>query len=190
MSEEYTRIQVRKGTEAEFATHDPTLSRGEPAFASDTNTLKIGDGSTEWSGLTAIGNKNANHFTIGSGPYSNWQPSEIADVLRVTTTSDVTIHGLDASYVGKRQVIVNNFGTHTITLKQDSSTAVAENRFYNMPSGDLLITPGDTATFTYDYVYSRWLVFGSGQATKVQTLTQAQYDALSSYDPNTLYIVT
>ena len=196
MSEDYTRIQIRKGTSTQFNTHDPVLARGEPAIATDTNTLKIGDGTKTWSELSPIGTggssveQTANHFSLGAGPYSNWQPSEVADVLRVTTTADVIIHGLDQSHVSKKQITINNFGTFTMTLKQDSPTATAENRFYNMPQGDIVLNSGDSATLTYDNVYSRWLVYGVGQATKILSLTQAEYDALSSYDPNTLYIVT
>ncbi len=49
-----TRIQLRRGTAAELASADPTLGAGEPAFATDTNTLKIGNGSTAYSSLSAI----------------------------------------------------------------------------------------------------------------------------------------
>jgi hypothetical protein len=49
-----TRIQLRRGTAAELAAANPTLGVGEPAFATDTNTLKIGDGSTAYSSLSAI----------------------------------------------------------------------------------------------------------------------------------------
>ena len=49
-----TRIQFRRGTAAEFASADPVLASGEPAFAVNTNTLKIGDGETAYSSLSAI----------------------------------------------------------------------------------------------------------------------------------------
>lgn len=49
-----TRIQLRRGTAAELAAANPTLGVGEPAFETDTNVLKIGDGSTAYSSLSAI----------------------------------------------------------------------------------------------------------------------------------------
>ena len=49
-----TRIQLRRGTAAELAAANPVLGVGEPAFATDTNALKIGDGSTAYSGLSPI----------------------------------------------------------------------------------------------------------------------------------------
>jgi hypothetical protein len=48
-------IQVRRGTESEWTTADPTLAAGEIGFISDTNEIVIGDGSTAFTGLTPIG---------------------------------------------------------------------------------------------------------------------------------------
>ena len=49
-----TRIQVRRGTAAELAAANPVLGAGEPAFETDTNVLKVGDGSTAYNSLSAI----------------------------------------------------------------------------------------------------------------------------------------
>ena len=49
-----TRIRFRRGTAAEFTSANPVLASGEPGFAVDTNTLKIGDGQTAWSSLSGI----------------------------------------------------------------------------------------------------------------------------------------
>ena len=49
-----TRIQVRRGTAAEFSAANPVLGEGEPAFETDANVLKIGDGSTAYNSLSAI----------------------------------------------------------------------------------------------------------------------------------------
>ena len=56
MAENYhkTRIQVRRGTAAEFSAANPVLGAGEPAFETDTNVLKVGDGSTAYNSLSAI----------------------------------------------------------------------------------------------------------------------------------------
>lgn len=48
-------IQFRKGTYSEWDAQNSTvLASGEPGFISDFNKLKIGDGSTQWSDLSAI----------------------------------------------------------------------------------------------------------------------------------------
>lgn len=56
MAYEYgkVKIQVRHDTAANFASVNPVLASGEPAFSVDNNTLKIGDGSTAYSSLSGI----------------------------------------------------------------------------------------------------------------------------------------
>lgn len=44
-------IQFYRGTAAQWTSANPTLGAGEPGFESDTNKLKIGDGSTAWNSL-------------------------------------------------------------------------------------------------------------------------------------------
>lgn len=47
-------IQFRKGTFADFTGVNPVLASGEPGYAIDTRTLKIGDGVTAWNSLSTI----------------------------------------------------------------------------------------------------------------------------------------
>ena len=49
-----TRIQFRRGTAAELSAANPKLGVGEPAFATDTNVLKIGDGTDHYNDLSGI----------------------------------------------------------------------------------------------------------------------------------------
>ncbi len=46
-----TAIQIRRGTAAQWASANPTLAAGEQGFESDTNKIKIGNGSTAWNSL-------------------------------------------------------------------------------------------------------------------------------------------
>jgi hypothetical protein len=46
-----TKIQLRRGTAAQWASVNPTLSSGEPGMETDTLKLKIGDGATAWNSL-------------------------------------------------------------------------------------------------------------------------------------------
>lgn len=48
-------IQLRRGTEEEWARKDPVLHLGEPALSTDVYSLKIGDGSHKWSELDYLG---------------------------------------------------------------------------------------------------------------------------------------
>ena len=47
----YKKIQLRQGTATDWQTHNPTLSLGEPGYATDTKKLKVGDGVTPWNTL-------------------------------------------------------------------------------------------------------------------------------------------
>lgn len=49
-----TPIQLRQGTAAVWTALNPTLAAGEPGFESDTGKVKIGDGSTAWTGLAYV----------------------------------------------------------------------------------------------------------------------------------------
>ena len=46
------RLQLRRGTEAEWDAANPTLAAGEIGIETDTNTFKFGDGSTAWNSLS------------------------------------------------------------------------------------------------------------------------------------------
>lgn len=48
------RIQLRRGTAAQWTAADPTLAAGEAGFETDTGKLKIGDGTTAWTSLLYV----------------------------------------------------------------------------------------------------------------------------------------
>tara|TARA_B100000902_G_C27318365_1_gene922717 strand:+ start:407 stop:1192 length:786 start_codon:yes stop_codon:yes gene_type:complete len=132
----------------------------------------------------------ANHEILGSTDIENWTPSVQADVLRVDTTGHINIHGLSTSYYNKNQLTVSNNGPDSITFANDSSTATAENRFYNTPSEDIVLASGETIVMTYDDSYDRWLNYTVARNTRIIQLTENEYNTLSAVDPNTVYVVT
>lgn len=50
-----TKIQVRRGTAAEWTNSNPVLSSGEIGFETDTGLFKIGDGAGVWTTLDYAG---------------------------------------------------------------------------------------------------------------------------------------
>ena len=50
-----TRIKLRRDTAANWTTNDPVLALGEAGYDTTNNELRVGDGTTVWSGLDAIG---------------------------------------------------------------------------------------------------------------------------------------
>lgn len=63
-------IRVRRGTAAQWSAADPVLALGEPGFETDTNTFKLGDGVTAWTGLTGISGGGGG----GGGGTAAWAP--------------------------------------------------------------------------------------------------------------------
>jgi hypothetical protein len=50
-NKQFSAIQIRRDTDANFANYNPILASGEPAYAIDTRIFKIGDGVTDWNNL-------------------------------------------------------------------------------------------------------------------------------------------
>lgn len=48
------KILHRRDTAAEFTSENPTVNQGELCFETDTNKIKVGDGSTSWTSLPYI----------------------------------------------------------------------------------------------------------------------------------------
>jgi hypothetical protein len=49
------KIQLRRGTAAQWAAANPILAAGEVGFITDENALKVGDGTTAWNSLDYSG---------------------------------------------------------------------------------------------------------------------------------------
>lgn len=47
-----TKIKLKHGTAAEWTAENPVLEAGEPGYISDSNILKVGDGTTAFNSLT------------------------------------------------------------------------------------------------------------------------------------------
>ena len=123
-----TRIQVRRGTNAQWNTSNPVLDVGEFGFNTTTNQLKIGTGNTSWNSLDYL-------------PTAGSLDSSLGDYIELAEKGD--INGV-AELDGSRNLIVpgasiliqgattNNFETtvtvtdptadRTITFKDESGT--------------------------------------------------------------------
>jgi hypothetical protein len=58
------RIKLRRDTAANWTTNDPVLALGEAGYDSTNNELRVGDGTTAWSGLEAVGGGVSNAVAI------------------------------------------------------------------------------------------------------------------------------
>ena len=97
------RIQLRRGTAAEWLTANTTLSLGEMGLETDTGYLKIGDGTTAWANLiynvagTAL---NANNATYLGGIYAtDYQKRSglAANVAKLNANNTLYLGGIAAN---------------------------------------------------------------------------------------------
>lgn len=192
MADTEIRIQLRRGTATEWSNVNPVLAVGEPGFDTSNNVLKVGDGATAWNTLSGVSgsaqNPTANTLDV-SGTQNNWLPSVEADTIRMTPSSQLVITGVSTSY-GKTSFTLVNQGPANIVLSHTNNGSLENNRLYNVNLSNMTVYQGDSVKFIYDVSINKWLITGSGQATKMVQLTQFEYDNQSSYDPNTLYIIT
>lgn len=82
-----SQIKLRRGTAAQWTESNPVLAEGEAGFETDTNQLKIGNGTDNWATLDYISADLTPYLTISSAS------STYAPLNDPTFTDDVIISG-------------------------------------------------------------------------------------------------
>lgn len=88
-----TQIQVRRGTASQWTSTNPVLAAGELGFESDTNKLKIGNGSSAWNSLSYVASGTAGtvtSITAGTGLSGGTITSTGTIAIDTATTVDVS----------------------------------------------------------------------------------------------------
>lgn len=112
-----TKIQLRRGSSASWTFENPTLSSGEVGLETDTNKIKIGDGTTNWNGLA--------YFAI---PYINSASSSLISYVdtRINNLIDASPGTLDT--LNELAAAINDdpafFSNVTGTINTASAAAV------------------------------------------------------------------
>lgn len=60
----YVTIKLRRDPASRWTSVNPVLASGEPGFELDTGKLKIGDGTSLWSGLSYLGGSGGSGITL------------------------------------------------------------------------------------------------------------------------------
>ena len=123
-----TRIQFRRDTAANWTSANPVLAHGEMGLETDTDTFKIGDGTTAWNSLAYGG-------LPGPPGY------RLLGIRTVTGTTD-TLTSADVGYL----VRTTNSGATTITVP--NSVFAANDIVYFEQGGTGQVTFANGAGFT------------------------------------------
>lgn len=130
-----TQIQIRRGTAAQWTSTNPTLASGEQGFETDTNKMKIGNGSTAWNSLSyaitgALGTVTS--ITAGTGLSGG----------TITTTGTIAIDSTVATLTGSQTLTNKTLTTPVISSISNSGTVT-------LPTGSVtLASLTGTETFT------------------------------------------
>jgi len=108
-----TRIKLRRDTAANWTTNDPILALGEAGYDTTNNELRVGDGTTVWSGLDAIGGGISNAVAIAPefGPAITFaRPEDVAtDAVNAVDVIDTGVAlGRNSNYGGLLNTLEDN----------------------------------------------------------------------------------
>jgi hypothetical protein len=111
-----TQIQIRRGTASEWTSTNPTLASGEQGFETDTNKMKIGNGSTAWNSLSyaitgALGTVTS--ITAGTGLSGG----------TITSTGTIAIDSTVATLTGTQTLTNKTLTDAKVNLGFDAETA-------------------------------------------------------------------
>jgi hypothetical protein len=85
-----TQIQVRRGTASQWTSANPTLAAGEWGYETDTNKVKIGNGSTAWNSLGYQGAGDIEGVTAGTGLSGGGTSGTVTVSINTAVTADLT----------------------------------------------------------------------------------------------------
>jgi len=96
------KIQVRRGTAANWTSTNPTLAAGEVAFETDTGKIKVGTGSTAWTSLAyaAMTPTQVTAAVAGGVTTANAYTDSTANANLALHEGDTTTHGVTGYIVG------------------------------------------------------------------------------------------
>ena len=109
-----TQIKLRRDTSTNFASKNPVLGAGEPAYETDTKKLKIGDGTTAYNSLT--------YFAGDSSTFEVVQPLKLVDGTLTLQIDEQTIQVQD----GKLVANLGELGDEVNTLAGDVAGVQAD----------------------------------------------------------------
>lgn len=141
------RIQVRRGTAADWTSVNPVLAAGEMGVESDTNLFKFGNGSATWTALS----------------YANRNNAEVAEIAQDAIDAALNMGpGLTKTY---------NDGSNTITVAIDSNVIALKSYVDSQVTG-----LSNTADSTYIPLSDRGVAGGVASLDQNTLIPNGQID--------------
>jgi hypothetical protein len=165
-----TQIQLRRGTAAQWTSTNPTLAAGEQGFETDTGKMKIGDGTTVWTGLAYLGAGTVTSIVAGTGLSGGTITSTGTIAIDTATTADLTTAQTLTNKTLTTPVITNPKITLTYTAKTAAYTAVSgdEGGVFSMNNASSIqfnIPTDATFNFAIGTQFNVFWLTGAGQPT-------------------------
>lgn len=140
-----TKIQIRRGTSSSWTTSNPALSSGEIGLETDTNKIKIGDGTTLWNDL--------NYFAI---PYINSASSSLVTYInnRISSLIDSSPATLDtlnelAAAINDDPAFFSNISTTIVSASAAATTSASVNAAQQINAASAVFLTQSSASGQY-----------------------------------------
>lgn len=93
-----------------------------------------------------------------SGHTHNWNPTGLATarIIRVSSTANYELTGINATGLAGRRLTIINEGSFNVKVMSEDLNSTAEYRFIH--SGDETMVPYEALELWYDQTLSRWLI--------------------------------
>lgn len=150
------RIQVRRGTAAQWTSADPVLEAGEIGFESDTNKFKFGNGDDAWSVLT--------YAAPGFTDFQNTLDDYLTVGLRGTADGVASLNS--SGKVPDAQINTDTFATRSLVRATVSGLQLHENVTYATAAAlDATYSAGTTDWFGGTAIGARLTLNSTGVLT-------------------------
>jgi len=137
-SKQYSTIQIRRGSNAAFNSANPILASGEPAYAIDSQILKIGDGVTSWSNLIPITSGNITGYAPLNSPNFTGTPTAPTANSGTNTTQIATtafVRTEVANLIDSAPALLDTLNELAAAINDDENFAVTINNAIATVSG-------------------------------------------------------
>lgn len=182
------KIQVRRGTAANWTSTNPTLSVGELAYETDTGKMKVGTGSAVWTALPYVGmtpTEVASAISTAIAGVIDLSPSTLDTLneLAAAINDDANFFSTIATDIADAQSAAETFATNAINaLDTDDIEEGATNKYFSTSLVDSHVDGGDGISYSSgnisaDLATSGGLNIASGQIAIDRTTVDTWYDA-------------